>query len=155
MLKQIQDKIETLDDLSFIERIQTLEKLKWDHGQDFIDLLRAHVKRKTIEEWHRIAAIHPRHTLEEFMLIEWEHISRSAGMEYSVNVEDHAQHVTCFKCPLADMAQAIDAMEWGYIYYCERSLYASKTFNPDIAFERTHTLMQGDAVCDHCYKIKP
>jgi hypothetical protein len=153
-LKEILDKLASFEDLHFGEKVEKLNELKKVHGPLLEDAVIEHVKRQTESEWNQLKYIHPRHTAEELIDLQWEHVSRSAGIEFTINQEDNGISVNTTKCPLADMANQLQASHWGYLYYCSRSQVAVNTFNPDIKFSRTKTLMLGDECCNHCYKKK-
>lgn len=143
--------LEALDQIHFAERISVLEKLYTDHGDIVSDLLSKHVADQVAEEWSVLASIHPRCDIKELVEIQWEHISKSGGFEFEITSDNEGTQIHCTHCPLADMAHHLKAQKWAYLYYCHRSNTAVQSFNPKIGFERTKTLMQGDAYCNHRY----
>lgn len=150
-MKNLQHQIEALEALCFVEKVQHLKRLREEHGDVVYALFREVIQRQTKEEWQNLASISPRNTLEELVDIQWEHISRSSGYEFELLKADFAIQVSCTKCPLSEMAHAIDAVDWATIQYCEKSQTTVEAFNSEIGFSRTKTLMQGDDCCDHYY----
>lgn len=149
----IASKIAALDSLHFAERVQVLDQLVKTYGECIETLLLDHVAAQTQEEWEILRGIHPRCDLNELVNIQWEHISRSGGFEFELRAEADGLKVHCTHCPLAEMALHLNAAKWGYIYYCSRSPVAVKTFNANLNFKRTKTLMQGHTHCDHHYQL--
>lgn len=150
----IKSMIMALDTLHFAERVQALNRLREQYGEVVETLLEAHVAQQTHEEWDILRSIHPRCDIQELVNIQWEHISRSGGFEFTLEDSDEGILVHCTHCPLADMALHLDATRWGYLYYCSRSAIAAKSFNPNIGFERSKTLMEGFSYCDHHYRYR-
>lgn len=151
ILKNLQHQIEALENLCFAEKVQHLNRLKAEHGDVIYQLYRAVIQQQATEEWRNLADIYPRHTIEELVDIQWEHISRSSGYEFEATPTDNGIQIHCTKCPLSEMAHAIDAVDWATIQYCERSQATVAAFSDEIGFSRTKTLMQGDDHCNHCY----
>lgn len=152
--EEIKRLLKALDTLQFAERIGELNRLKQEFGESFDAIVAEHVAEQTREEWTVLAGIHPRNNIQELVDIQWEHISRSGGFEFQIVTQTKGTTVNCSHCPLADMANHLNAAHWGYLYYCKRSEVAVETFNPALGFSRSKTLMQGDDLCDHHYYVK-
>lgn len=153
-MKEILDQLAELEELHFGEKVQKLNEMKSVYGDLLLDAVKEHVKRQTESEWLQLKSIHSKHTAEELVDIQWEHVSRSAGIEFTVENKDDLIQITATKCPLADMAHELNAAEWGYLYYCSRSPIAVENFSETIGFTRSKTLMQNDEYCNHCYHNK-
>ncbi len=54
------------------------------------------------------------------------------------------------RCLWAEIFPALDATDIG-LWICQADGPAAAAFNPEIGFERTRTLMEGDDCCDHVY----
>ena len=56
------------------------------------------------------------------------------------------------RCTVCEACKKAGLTDIGYHVYCMTDPAVVSGINPEIKFERTHTLMQGDAYCDHCYR---
>jgi hypothetical protein len=56
-------------------------------------------------------------------------------------------------CVYAEAMRKADAADLGFAYYCAWDYGFCETYSPDVAFERTKTLMQGNSCCDHTYRL--
>ena len=56
------------------------------------------------------------------------------------------------RCRFAEMYQAMDAGDLGFLLSCNRDASNVSGFNPAIDFTRTQTIMQGAAFCDFRYR---
>ena len=54
------------------------------------------------------------------------------------------------RCMWAEIFRSLDAQDIG-LWICEGDGPAAAAFNPEIRFQRTKTLMEGDDCCDHVY----
>ena len=55
------------------------------------------------------------------------------------------------RCTVCEACKKAGLTDIGYHVYCMTDPAVVSGINPELKFERTHTLMQGDAYCDHCY----
>jgi hypothetical protein len=56
------------------------------------------------------------------------------------------------RCLWAEIFRSLGEPELGFIF-CAGDEPAVKAYNPDLAFQRTKTLMEGDDLCDHVFCI--
>jgi len=89
-------------------------------------------------------------SLENFIKILWEPLQES-GFEYSFEKEGNSIKFRVTKCPMYDLAREIGAEKWFYHLLCLTDGPTVEGFNSRIEFNRTRTLMQGYADCNHCY----
>jgi hypothetical protein len=57
-------------------------------------------------------------------------------------------------CMYADLFKSLGETELGAMLLCDSDAYVAKIGAPDVAFERSQTIMQGATHCDFCYRIK-
>ncbi|MBA7479813.1 hypothetical protein ES707_15251 [subsurface metagenome] len=90
-------------------------------------------------------------TLKDFH--EWLSANICVGHQYKVDklTESELQY-TFTACPWADYFREVGEPEIGR-FFCEVDEPMVKTFNGKVCFERTKTLMDGDAICNHHYAI--
>jgi hypothetical protein len=62
-------------------------------------------------------------------------------------------HVT--RCQFAEMYHRLGLADLGPLLSCGRDGAMIEGFNPDIAFTRTQTIMQGAPFCNFRYELKP
>ncbi len=58
------------------------------------------------------------------------------------------------RCRYAELYESLGIREIGTSFSCTRDLALIEGFNPDIALERTQTIMEGAPHCDFRYRIK-
>ena len=58
------------------------------------------------------------------------------------------------RCGYAEMYERLGIRELGVILSCSRDFAFMDGFNPQIELVRTKTIMEGDDICDFCYKLK-
>ena len=56
------------------------------------------------------------------------------------------------RCRYAEMYRALGIPELGAVFSCNRDGALIEGFNPDVAFERTQTIMEGAPYCDFRYR---
>jgi len=82
--------------------------------------------------------------------------TKGGALEIDIVEEDGA--VLAFnvtRCRYAEMYQALGVPELGALFSCNRDGTMVEGFNPDIAFERTQTIMSGASHCDFRYTLPP
>lgn len=57
------------------------------------------------------------------------------------------------RCRYAEMYREMGLADLGAVLSCNRDGVFCKGYNPDIAFERTQTIMQGASHCDFRYRL--
>ncbi len=81
--------------------------------------------------------------------------SEGGALELTVLQDDREVfefHVT--RCLFAEMYHRLGLTDLGPILSCGRDAAMIEGFNPDIAFSRTQTIMEGAAFCNFRYRIK-
>ena len=92
-------------------------------------------------------------SLENFVNFFWGPLKKS--LKYD-EIWDGDEKVT-FKvthCTVYEACKKAGLTDIGYHVYCMTDPAVVDGINPDINFQRTHTLMQGDGYCDNCYICK-
>jgi predicted ArsR family transcriptional regulator len=92
-------------------------------------------------------------SLTTFISLLWEPLT-GAGFEYTMERKGNKTQFQVTKCPLVGVAKELGAEKWLYHLACLTDEPSVTGFNPDIAFDRTQTLMEGHPVCNHCYTVK-
>jgi predicted ArsR family transcriptional regulator len=80
----------------------------------------------------------------------WEPI-REEGFEFTYEQNEQGYQIHVTKCPIAEIAKALNLEKWGFIFHCMGDEAICEGYNPEIRFARTKTLMEGDEYCDHFY----
>ena len=80
----------------------------------------------------------------------WESL-RQEGFEFTYDRNEHGCQFKVTRCPIAEIAKALKMEKWGFIFYCMADEAICEGYNPQIRFERTKTLMDGDEYCNHSY----
>lgn len=90
-------------------------------------------------------------SLHGFVKMFWGPLKKSLEYEEQWDGENKVQ----FKvkhCTVCEACKKAGLTDIGYHVYCMTDPAVIRGINPEIKFERTHTLMQGDEYCDHCYQ---
>ncbi len=58
------------------------------------------------------------------------------------------------RCGYADLYEALGIKEIGTLLSCCRDFAFQDGFNPEIELIRTKTIMEGDEICDFCYRLR-
>jgi hypothetical protein len=58
------------------------------------------------------------------------------------------------RCIWAEAFREFDAQDVGFWVLCQGDAALASSFNPEIGFSRTKTLMMGEDCCDHLYYLK-
>jgi len=66
---------------------------------------------------------------------------------------DKEFHFNVTKCKYAEVYRGIDEMKLGKCLSCNRDFPFNRGFNPEITLERSHTIMEGDEICDFRYSV--
>lgn len=82
--------------------------------------------------------------------------SSGGAMDMTVVEADEARFsFDVTRCGYADMYRALGLADLGAMLSCNRDASLIEGFNPDVAFRRTQTLMEGASHCDFRYEIEP
>lgn len=93
-------------------------------------------------------------SLQGFVNLFWGPMHKSLKFDEHWEGEDKVS----FKvkhCTVCEACKKAGLTDIGYHVYCMTDPAVVSGINPDIKFSRTHTLMQGDDYCDHCYHYCP
>jgi predicted hydrocarbon binding protein len=66
--------------------------------------------------------------------------------------KEFAMNIT--RCKYVDMYKETGMPELGFLLSCNRDYALAEGFNPRMKLTRTKTIMEGDDVCDFCFKIE-
>ena len=78
----------------------------------------------------------------------------------AMEIQVFEQTERCFsfdvrRCRYAEMYRSLGVPELGYLLSCNRDFSLIEGFNPTIRLSRTHTIMEGEEVCDFRYQLEP
>ena len=109
------------------------------------------ISNRTESSWRETAELCiDDNSLQGFVNIFWGPLKQS--LEYEEQWEN--ENKVCFKvkhCTVCEACKKAGLTDIGYHVYCMTDPAVVRGINPDIKFDRSHTLMQGDEYCDHCY----
>lgn len=76
----------------------------------------------------------------------------------ALEMETKERSDTCLKfnitkCAYAEMYRENGLSDIGSLLSCQRDVHLFKGYNPDFAFTRTQTIMEGGSYCDFCLKL--
>jgi len=91
-------------------------------------------------------------SLEDLVRLLWKPLPE-LGFELTSERLDNGIQFCVTRCPHHELAARMDATEWHYQLVCATDPCVAEAFDPPIRFQRTKTLMQGDAYCDHAYFV--
>lgn len=91
--------------------------------------------------------------ISEFIKVIWEPLRNSGYVFESEEVENGVQ-IYCTRCPYANLYRELGGEEWGFQLYCAADAELVEQLNPNIKFERSQTLMEGQNYCNHRYTMK-
>ena len=135
------------------DKIEALEFVSASHGRArVLDLIGRLCADETSAHWASLTAREGR-SLDDLVRLLWEPLPEQ-GFEFKMERTPDSLRIHCTSCPQHDLAAAIGGEEWLYALVCSTDLHVCATFDPPIRFERTKTLMQGDAYCDHTYLVE-
>ena len=89
-------------------------------------------------------------SLKGFVDLFWGPLKKSLNYEEEWVSEDRVEFKVT-RCTVCEACKKAGLTDIGYHVYCMTDPAVVSGINPEIKFERTHTLMKGDAYCDHCY----
>ena len=92
-------------------------------------------------------------SIPELINVLWAPLQHSGYVFETEEIENGVQ-VYCTRCPYANLYRALGGEDWGFQLFCAADAELVEQFNPNIKFERTKTLMEGDDCCNHRYTMK-
>lgn len=104
----------------------------------------------SIKNWEEVGS-KTNNTFDNFLKILWEPLIKM-GFRYTYEKKGDSTIFNVTKCPIADVAKELKAEKWLFHLTCLTDEPTITGFNKFIKFSRSKTLMQGDDICDHCYK---
>ena len=109
---------------------------------------------RTEQGWKETAALCiDDNSLQSFVGFFWGPLKQSLEYEESWDGENAVQFKVT-RCTVCEACKKAGLTDIGYHVYCMTDPAVVSGINPEIEFSRTHTLMQGDDYCDHCYMCK-
>jgi len=79
------------------------------------------------------------------------------GDALEIQIERQDEQAFVFRvtrCEYAEMYRRLGLGDLGATLSCQRDAAFIEGFNPRLRFEREHTLMEGHAFCDFCYRVE-
>jgi len=131
---------------------RTVDEMVKALGQSGFEVARSSFLDAMVQGWKAQYRELPDRSLATY--VRWLTSIVTAGTRYRI-VEDTPYSVRfCFTaCPWATCFRAIGRPEIGR-FFCDADQPMVEQFSPDIGFERTQTLMDGDPCCDHHFFVK-
>lgn len=109
---------------------------------------------RTADSWRETTKLCIEDTsLKSFVDFFWGPLKKSLKYEEAWDGEDKVTFKVTH-CTVCEACKKAGLTDIGYHVYCMTDPAVVQGINPEIQFERTHTLMQGDAYCDHCYMCR-
>jgi hypothetical protein len=94
-------------------------------------------------------------SLDELLKIVEEVWAEGGTMEIeNVNMDDNCLRFDVVRCGYAEMYERLGVKELGGLLSCCRDFAFIDGFNPELQLVRTKTIMEGDDICNFCYKPK-
>ena len=94
-------------------------------------------------------------SLNELLKIVEEVWAKDDTMEIkNLSLSENALKFDVTRCGYAEMYEQLGIRELGYLLSCCRDFAFMDGFNPELELVRTKTIMEGDDICDFCYKRK-
>ncbi len=94
-------------------------------------------------------------TLNELLKIVEEIWAEDGTMEISnICLSHNSLKFDVTRCGYAELYEKLGIKELGTLLSCCRDFAFQDGFNPEIKLERTKTIMEGENICDFCYRLK-
>jgi predicted ArsR family transcriptional regulator len=148
-----QKRIESIRKYEFGTRVNDLNALREVFGKQVEEIVLESRAKKIEADWRKIAEEHGRNDIQGMKETLWKWVL-DEGIEYEVTDTEEGTQFRVTRCPLAEMAQELNATDWGYICFCADDPPMVAGFNPKMGFRRTKTLMEGHDCCDHFYFMR-
>ncbi|MFC1492775.1 L-2-amino-thiazoline-4-carboxylic acid hydrolase [candidate division KSB1 bacterium] len=72
----------------------------------------------------------------------------------NVRLSKNSLSFDVIRCGYSELYEKLGIKELGTLLSCCRDFAFQDGFNPDIELVRTKTIMDGDDICDFCYRLK-
>jgi fumarate reductase iron-sulfur subunit len=152
---EIVEELKKLFVLPVEEQVKNLRELEQKYGSETIkEIVAKMLGGKISSDWGSMAETGGKNDLSTFIDILWNKYSGQAGLKWTETKKENKTVMNCTYCPHAEKFKELEAADWGYELMCMADYYMLKGWNPNIRFERTKTLMQGDDCCDHTYIVE-
>lgn len=148
ILKKITDKMTSGAALY----VSTLRWIEEKYGKTTIEEIRKHQLQRNIDRWKKLKKELKDSSLDTFCKFMENSCAGTCEFEKTID-EKNKKKYKYTRCAWADIFRELGAEDIGF-WICEADEPVVKTFNPDIKFKRTKTLMQGDKCCDHEFYIE-
>ena len=129
-----------------------LEKYENEFGPEAEQRVLDIIAENTRELWAEIAEERGTNDIEGILDTLWKSFT-SVGGEFTVERTEDSAQIHCTRCPMADTYVKIGKPEYGLIFHCSTDPHIVASFNPEMEFKITQTLMKDDC-CDHYYQLK-
>ena len=94
-------------------------------------------------------------SVKELLRIVEEIWAKDGTMEIkNISLDENSLRFDVTYCGYAEMYERLGIKELGSLLSCCRDFAFMEGFNPEIQLVRTKTIMEGDDICDFCYKMK-
>jgi hypothetical protein len=130
-----------------------IERYENDFGTEANERVLEIIAEMTRDVWAEIASERENNDIDGILDTLWKSFE-SVGGEFTVERTEDSAQIHCTSCPMADTYLEIGKPEFGLIFHCSTDPYIVAGFNPEMEFRITKTLMNGDACCDHYYRLK-
>ena len=123
-------------------------------AEEGAEVFRKFIFNRTEAGWKETAAdCIDDNSLKGFVSLFWGPLKQS--LEYEEEwLDEETVKFKVTKCTVCEACKKAGLTDIGYHVYCMTDPAVVSGINPEIEFSRTHTLMQGDDYCDHCYSCK-
>ena len=111
--------------------------------------------KDAIEAGKNLAEKFSGNSLKELFRIVEEVWSADGTMTFeNLKLSDNSLSFDVTFCGYVAAYERLGLKEFGYLLSCCRDFAFMDGFNPEIELMRTKTIMQGDGVCNFCYRVK-
>ncbi len=94
-------------------------------------------------------------SLNDLLKIVEEVWAKDGTMEIkNLSLRENSLKFDVTRCGYAEMYEQLGIKELGCLLSCCRDFAFMEGFNPELKLVRTKTIMEGDDICDFCYKPK-
>jgi len=153
-IEQLRELLAQKDQLLLMSRAGLAMALVDHFGEEAEEVIKTFLKEGA-RDWAAQAAeadkrAGRKNDIQGLMNFLWEPLRRE-GFEFTYRQDERGYQMKVTRCPVAEIAKALQLEKWGFIFHCGGDELICEGYNPEIAFKRTKTLMEGDDYCDHSY----
>jgi UDP-N-acetylmuramyl pentapeptide synthase len=111
--------------------------------------------KDAVKSGRALAKQYAGNSLDELLKIVEEIWAEDGTMEIeNVSLSQGSLKFDVTRCGYAEMYEQLDIKELGSLLSCCRDFAFMDGFNPELKLVRTKAIMDGDDICDFCYKFK-